>query len=415
MDLPQGGEGGIVEAGPGRWLTIIGLGEDGRAGLGGAALEALAAAELVVGGERHLALVGPLACKSFAWPSPFESGIERVLGQRGANVVVLASGDPFHYGVGATLARRVPAEEIRCFPAPSSFALAASRLGWALQDCVLETLHGRSFARIRRWLQPNAKILALSWDGETPRRLAEELTARGMGGSRIVVLETMGGPRERVREASAETFAEEGVDPLNLVAVEVAAGPGALVIPRAPGLPDEMFENDGQLTKREVRAVTLSSLAPRRGELLWDVGAGSGSVSIEWLLADPMNRAVAIESRSERAARIRRNAEALGTPDLVIVEGDAPDALDGLEAPDAVFVGGGFSPDVFARAYAALKPGGRFAANAVTVETKAALMALHGEHGGRLVEIAVSHAEPVGRFRGMRPAMAVLHWVLDKP
>lgn len=397
-----------------KWLTLVGLGEDGRAGLSRAAVEAIDRAEFVVGGARHLALAGPFDCETMVWPSPLDEAIPKIIARRGSRVVVLASGDPFHYGVGATLARHVAARETRCFPAPSAFSLAAARLGWALQDCTLESLHGRSFARIRRWLQPGAKILALSWDGDTPRRLAEELCARGMRGSRIVVLEAMGGPRERLRETTADGFAEAAIDPLNTVAIEVVAGPGAKIIPRTPGLPDDFFENDGQITRREVRAVTLSSLGPRRGELLWDVGAGSGSVAIEWLLSDPQNRAVAVEARADRAARIRRNAEALGTPDLVVTEGRAPEALDGLDAPDAVFVGGGFDEAVFERVHAALKPGGRLVVNAVTVETQGRLMALHGAHGGRLVEIAMAEAEPVGRFRGMRRAMAVLQWTLEK-
>lgn len=397
-----------------RWLTLVGIGEDGRAGLSRAAVEAIDRAELVVGGARHLALAGPFACETMAWPSPLEEGIEQILARRGARVVVLASGDPYCYGVGATFARHVAVEETRCFPAPSAFSLAAARLGWALQDCVLESLHGRNFARIRRWLQPGARILALSWDGDTPRRLAEELRARGMGGSRIVVLEAMAGERERLHETTAERFSGAAIDPLNTVAIEVVAAPGAKIIPRAPGLPDEFFEHDGQITRREVRAVTLSSLGSRRGELLWDVGAGSGSVAIEWLLSDPKNRAVAVEARADRAARIRRNAEALGTPDLVLKEGRAPEALDGLDAPDAVFVGGGFDEAVFDRAFAVLKSGGRLVVNAVTVETQGRLMALHGAHGGRLVEIAVAEAGPVGRFRGMRRAMAVLQWTLEK-
>lgn len=397
-----------------RWLTLVGIGEDGRAGLSPAAVEAIDRAEFVVGGRRHLALAAPLRCETIAWPSPLDDAIPKILARRGGRVVVLASGDPFHYGVGATLARHVAAEEIRCFPAPSAFSLAASRLGWPLQDCILETLHGRDFARIRRWLQPGARILALSWDGDTPRRLAGELCARGMGGSRIVVLEAMGGPREACRETTAAAFAEAAIDPLNTVAVEIVAGPDAKIIPRAPGLPDATFENDGQITRREVRAVTLSSLAPSRGELLWDVGAGSGSVAIEWLLCDPRNRAVAVEARADRAARIRRNAEALGTPELAVVEGRAPEALDGLDAPDAAFVGGGFDEDVFARVLAALKPGGRLVVNAVTIETQGALMALHGEHGGRLIQLAIAEAEPVGRFRALKPAMPILQWTLRK-
>jgi precorrin-6Y C5,15-methyltransferase (decarboxylating) len=389
------------------WLTLIGLGEDGV--LSPAASERLRQATLVVGGARHLALVGQTRAERLEWPSPLQEAFPAILGRRGAPVCVLASGDPFFFGIGSLLAERVGADEFESFPQPSAFSLAASRLGWALQDCALVSLHGRALERVIPLLQPRARVLALSWDGETPQRLASLLCARGLGDSRLTVLEAMGGARERRRSASAWEFDARNVDPLNTIALEVAAIVGERVAPRAPGLPDDWFENDGQLTKREMRALTISALAPRPREMLWDVGAGSGSIGVEWLLADPSLQAVAIEREPERAARIRRNAAALGVPHLRLVEGAAPAALEGLPAPDAIFLGGGITGAV-APCWAALKTGGRLVVNAVTVESQAALSELSRRYGGELLQAQFARAEPVGRFRGFRPAMPVLQW-----
>ena len=396
---------------PARWLWLVGIGEDGLDGLSPAARGLLAQAELVVGGARHLRLAGPLGRRTLAWPSPLTDALPDIVALRGRPVVVLASGDPFFYGVGTLIAQHVPAEEILCLPQPSSFSLAASRLGWSQQDCALVTLHGRALERVIPHLLPGAKILALSWDGETPRKAAELLVARGFGSSRLVALEALGGPRENRREATAAQWPHEPVDPLNVLAIDVVADKNARMIPRSPGLPDDWFEHDGQITKRDVRAITLSALAPEGGELLWDVGAGSGSVAIEWMLADPHNRAVAIEAHATRAARIARNALALGTPDLRVVEGRAPDGLDGLPQPDAIFVGGGATATgVMDRAIAALRPGGRLVVNSVTIETQALLAKLYAAHGGELVSIQIAQVEPVGRFSGFRPAMPVVQW-----
>ncbi len=394
----------------------MGIGEDGRAGLSPAAAAALDGASLVVGGARHLALAAPLAAETLTWPSPITEGYAVVEARRGRPTCVLATGDPFHYGVGAELARRIPADEIAAYPQPSAFSLAAARLGWSLPETACVSLHGRSFERIVPHLQPGARILALSWDETTPGRLAALLAERGMGGSEIVVLEAMGGRRERMRLARAEDFALEGIDPLNTVAIRVAAGPDAQVVPLAPGRDDAWYESDGQLTKAEIRAVTLSALAPRAGGLLWDIGAGSGSIGIEWMLAHPANRAIAVEARPDRAARIARNAARLGAPDLRIVDGPAPDALAALPAPDAVFIGGGATvPGVVEAAWAALASGGRLVINAVTLETEARLAALHAEHGGTMRRLAVSRLEPVGGMHGWRAAMPVTQWIGVKP
>ncbi len=400
----------------GRWLSILGIGEDGRDGLSPAARALLDAARLVAGGRRHLDLAAPLAAETLAWPSPLDAAIPAILARRGEPVVVLASGDPFCYGVGTTLARHVPPDEILSIPAPSAFSLAANRLAWPLPDTVTLALNGRAIERIVPHLHPGTRILALSADGTTPAAVAALLAARGFGRSRLTVLEAMGGPRERRRSAPAAGFDLTAIDPLNLMAIEVAAGRGARIVPRGAGLPDTLFEHDGQLTKREIRAVTLSSLAPHRGEHLWDIGLGAGSVAIEWLLADPANRATGIELRSDRAARAARNALALGVPQLRIVEGEAPAALSGLAPPDAVFIGGGGGePGVVDAAWSALRPGGRIVVNAVTLETEALLLARHAELGGALTRIAIERAEPVGGLTAWRPAMPVVQWVAIKP
>lgn len=369
------------------------------------------------GGARHLALAGAaVKSEARAWPSPFARGIEAVLALRGRKVCVLASGDPFLHGVGATLARHVPAGEMRVFPAPSAYSLACARLGWPLAEVTCLTVHGRSLDLVRAHLHPGRRLLVLTSDEAGPGEIARLLAESGFGGSVLTVLEALGGPRERVRGAWAEGFALTDIDPLNLLAIEVTAGEGALILARAPGLPDALFEHDGQLTKREIRAVTLSALSPRRGELLWDIGAGAGSVGIEWMLADPSLAAIGIEEHPERAARARRNACALGVPGLEIVEGRAPEALSGLPAPDAIFLGGGAGDaGVMDAALAALKPGGRLVANAVTLETEALLIARHAALGGDLTRLSVARAVPVGGLTGWRPAMPVTQWSWVKP
>ncbi|WP_267426021.1 precorrin-6y C5,15-methyltransferase (decarboxylating) subunit CbiE [Methylobacterium sp. GC_Met_2] len=396
------------------WLSIIGIGEDGRSGLAPAAAAALDAARVVYGGRRHFALAGPLAAETRPWPSPIHEAYPAILARRGEPTGILATGDPFHYGIGAEIARLIPPAEIRTFPQPSAFSLACARLGWPLAECGLVTLHGRALARIVPYLQPGARLLVLSWDGSTPAALAVLLTERGFGASTLTVLEAMGGPRERIRAARAEGFDIGAIDPLNTVAITVAGAGRALTL--APGLDDALFENDGQLTKAEIRALTLAALRPHPGLHLWDIGAGAGSVAIEWMLRHPSLRATAIEARPERAARIRRNAEALGTPDLAVVTGAAPDALVGLPEPDAIFIGGGVSePGVLPAALAALKPGGRCVANAVTLEGEAALLTVFAAQGGSLRRFSVDRASPVGGLHGWRPAMPVTQWAWTKP
>jgi precorrin-6Y C5,15-methyltransferase (decarboxylating) len=400
-----------------RWLSIVGIGEDGVEGLTAVARGLVEAAEIVFGGRRQLALAAPLIRGAARpWPSPFDGAPEEVMRHRGRSVCVLASGDPFHYGVGAVLARHIAAREMIVVPAPSAFSLAAARLGWSLQRTILLSLHGRMLDLIRPHLQPSSDILALTSDGDAPAALAKLLVEAGFGASRLTVLEALGGPRERIRATTAAAYEFGTTDALNIIAIEVAEAPDARVLARTPGLRDDLFEHDGQITKREIRAMTLSSLAPRRGELLWDVGAGAGSVAIEWLLTDPAMRAIAVERRTDRAARIRRNAAAFGVPGLEIIEGAAPAALSGLQAPQAVFIGGGAGdPGTLDAAARALCHGGRLVINAVTLETEALILARHATFGGELIRIAIARAAPVGEKTGWRAAMPVTQWIWTKP
>lgn len=399
-----------------RWLSIIGIGEDGVEGLSPAARRVLTQACFLVGGKRHLDMVDGLPASKLAWPSPPDRAFPEILARRGTPVCVLASGDPFFFGIGSLLMRHVAVEEMLCLPSPSAFSLAAARLGWPLQDCALISLHGRPLQRVVRYLRPDARILALSWDGTTPAQLATLLTERGMGRSVLTVCERIGGPRERLRQTSAAEFAFDNIDPLNTIAVEIVADADARIVPAVAGLPDDWFEHDGQITRREIRAITLATLAPRKGERLWDIGAGSGSISIEWMLRDVSNSAIAIECNKDRVARIGRNAVGLGVPDLTIVEGTAPGVLGGLPQPDAIFVGGGATADgLLEAAWAALAPRGRLVVNAVTIETQAELTRRYAALGGDLVSINIARADPVGGFHGWRPAMPVVQWSVVKP
>ncbi|MEI7872535.1 MAG: precorrin-6y C5,15-methyltransferase (decarboxylating) subunit CbiE [Alphaproteobacteria bacterium] len=400
-----------------RWLSIIGIGEDGVAGLSPVAQRLVSSAELVVGGKRHLDLADDLIRgRRLAWPSPIAGALPEIRKHRGKPVVVLASGDPFHYGVGAMLMEQIPAAETLCLPQPSAFSLAAARLGWSLQDVSMMSLHGRAFEAIVRYLQPGARILALAWDGETAGKLARLLVDRGMGSSKIVVLENMAGPGERVRATTASAFDLAAVAPLNTIALEIVAPATATVLGLAPGLDDELFEHDGQLTKRDIRAITLSALAPRQGELLWDIGLGAGSIAIEWLLRHPSLKAIGFEGRPERAARAARNAATLGTPDLQIVQGRAPDAFATLPRPDVVFIGGGLSdPGVLDAAWSALKPGGRLVANAVSIDSEARLIEWFQRHGGELVRLQASKAHKIGTVFAWRSGTPVTQWRARKP
>lgn len=397
------------------WLAVIGIGEDGMAGLGGAARTLIADAELLVGGARHLALVPEGRAERLQWTQPLAATIKGLEARRGERIVVLASGDPMCYGVGAMLARHVPPDEMLVLPQPSAFSLAAARLVWPLADCVCLSLHGRSLDGVRLHLAPGARLLALTSDGAAPASIASVLREAGWGPSAFTVLERLGGPGERQLDGTAESWAVAETADLNLVAILCRAAPGTRPLSRLAGLPDDAFLHDGQLTKRAVRAATLAALAPLPGELLWDVGAGCGSIAIEWLRAAQGTRAVAVERMPVRAGFIARNAARLGVPGIEIVTGEAPEALAGLAAPDAIFLGGGTShPALWEALWQALTPGGRLVANAVTVEGEAALAQWHRRHGGSLTRLSVAHAEPLGDQLGWRPAMTVTQLAATK-
>jgi len=398
------------------WLSVVGIGEDGLAGLSPAARALVDGAEMLVGGERHLAMVPTDGRERRTWGSPLSALVEEIAGRRGQRVCVLATGDPMAYGIGVTLARHIPHQEMTIIPAPSAFSLAAARLGWSLAEVEILTLHGRSLELLHSFVQPGARLLLLSNDGTTPAKVAALLRARGYGDSHLTVLAHMGGPQETIAEGLARDWREESSPDFNTIAVACVASPDAPLLPRIPGLPDEAFQNDGQLTKREVRAVTLAALAPIAGQHLWDVGAGCGSIAIEWLRAARNTTATAVERQADRVALIAANAAALGTPRLDIVTGEAPTALNDLSRPDAVFIGGGVAQDgLLDICWERLRPGGRLVANVVTVEGEAALAAWHGRNGGTLTRLAISRTAPMGALTGWRPLMPVTQLAARKP
>ena len=397
-------------------LTVVGIGADGWPGLGGPARDALAGADVVFGGSRQLALLPEsVTAERVAWPTPLLPALPGLLAAHSRRACcVLASGDPMFHGIGATLVRAVGAGSVRVLPHPSSVSLAAAALGWALADVDVLSLVTAPVAELHPLVHPGRRILVLSRDGSTPAQVAALLTARGYGESAVTVLSSLGAESEAILAGTAATWRESSVDPLNVVAVSCAGG--GPPVPLVPGLPDDRYESDGQLTKREVRAVTLAALGPQPGELLWDVGAGSGSIAIEWMRSHRACRAVAIESSQPRAARIAANAQALGVPALRVVEGRAPDVLAGLPTPAAVFIGGGLTRDgVVEACLSALPSGGRLVANAVTLESESVLAGLYAKLGGELTRIAVNRASPVGGFTGWRAMMPVTTWALVKP
>ncbi len=398
-------------------MTVVGIGEDGIEALAPAARALVATAEVLVGGERHLAMVPDGPAERLAWAEGFRPTFAEIEARRDKRVVVLASGDPLFYGAGAVISRHFAAEDFTVIPSPGAFSLAAARLGWPVHECELVTVHGRPLAALNLHIAPAARLLIMSWDGDTPGQVAALLTERGYGPSPIVVFENMGGDRESRLDGTAETWDGGRAGDLNTIAVDCRPGPDAVAWPRVPGLPEETFEHDGQITKREVRAATLAALAPLPGQRLWDIGAGSGAVAIEWLRAERSLSAIAVERDAGRCAVIRRNAAALGVPRLQIVEATAPDALAGLDGPpDAVFVGGGVAEaGLLDACWAALRPGGRLVANAVTLEGESSLLAFHERHGGALTLLAVSRAGPVGAKSGFRPLMAVMQLAVSKP
>ncbi|SFR31868.1 precorrin-6Y C5,15-methyltransferase (decarboxylating) [Yoonia tamlensis] len=395
------------------WLHIIGIGEDGMDGLVPATRAVVEAAEVIIGGERHHTLAGHAAAERLAWPSPFDAMIDVINGLRGRRVVILVTGDPLWFSVGARIGRTIDPKEIIYHPQLSAFQLAAARMGWSLPDVETLTVHGRPVEQMIAFIQPDARLLILTTGAQTPAQIAAFLSERGFGKSRMSVLAAMGGKDEARFDGVAEDW-NHTVPAFNTLAVECIAAPDAALLPRVPGLADSLFQSDGTMTKQEVRAATVAKLMPMRGALLWDIGCGCGSVAIEWMRAARYARAIGIEPRADRRAMAAANALALGAPKLALVDGTVPDALAGLDAPDAIFIGGGLSVETFAAAWAALRPLGRLVVNAVTLESEAVLIALHKEYGGDLVKIATHRAEPIGRLTGWRPAMPVTQWSLIK-
>ncbi|WP_199260411.1 precorrin-6y C5,15-methyltransferase (decarboxylating) subunit CbiE [Paracoccus binzhouensis] len=386
---------------PDPWLSIIGLGEDGPASLPPASRDALDRAEIVFGAPRHLALAGIAGPRGREWSVPFD--LAPLLALRGQRVAALVSGDPFWHGAGGSIAARLDPGEWRAFPAPGTFSLAAARLGWRLEEVACLGLHAAPFARLRPVMARGARAICLLRDGAAPAQLAGWLVAQRLGATRMLVLEALGGPRERIRQARADGFALDCIAPV-AVALDGADLPPGAGLPRGFGLPDDSFAHDGQITRRAIRAMTLAALGPRAGEMLWDIGGGSGSISVEWCLNG--GRAVTLEPRADRLANIRANIEAFGLAGRMrAVHGDAPDFLHDLPVPDAIFIGGGASAAVID-----VLPPARLVANAVTLETEALLIALHAQRGGSLTRIALEEAASLGRMRGWTPARSVVQW-----
>ncbi|MHA1529635.1 MAG: precorrin-6y C5,15-methyltransferase (decarboxylating) subunit CbiE [Alphaproteobacteria bacterium] len=400
---------------PTPWLTIIGIGEDGMASLSGAARRLVEEAEIIVGGDRHHDLAPNLKAERISWPSPFDDLIGLLKARKGKRVVVLATGDPLWYSVGARIARRLPPGEIAFLPQVSAFQWAACRMGWSMADVETLTAHGRAAEQVIPYFWPGARLLILTAGSQTPGEVARLLAARGYGASAMTVLANLGSPEERRIDAAAAEWAAtdpaETTPPFHTLAVTCEGAPEPL-LPRTPGLPDEAFVHDGVMTKREVRAVTLARLMPARGEMLWDIGTGCGSIAVEWMRAGRDALAIGIDPKPERLELARRNATALGTPKLELIEGTAPAALAGLARPNAVFIGGGLTRETVAGARAALPSGGRLVANAVTLESEALLIALRAEFGGDLTRLSVERAAPLGGLTGWRPAMPVTQWSL---
>lgn len=397
------------------WLTVVGIGEDGFKGLGKNARHALLRASRIVGAQRQLDLLSHcIRGERQLWPMPFS--LDALLALRGEPVCVLASGDPMFFGVGASLARQLPRDEMLILPAPSSCSLAAARMGWPLQDVVTLSVVARPVAALNAQLFSGVRLLVLSNDGQSPAAIAALLRERGFGPSRLTVLEHLGGEAERRIDGVADDWSDPRIADLNLIAIECIAAPATPRLSRLAGLPDSAFKHDGQLTKRDVRAITLARLAPVPGELLWDVGAGSGSIGIEWMRAHPGCRALAIEADDGRQLLIEHNRDALGVPGLQLVRGSAPQALAGLERPDAIFIGGGVTREgVLDTCWAQLKPGGRLVANAVTLQSEMTLMAWREQHGGELTRIHIAQAQPLGDFDTWRQALPITLLDVVKP
>jgi precorrin-6B C5,15-methyltransferase / cobalt-precorrin-6B C5,C15-methyltransferase len=399
-----------------KWLTIVGMGEDGWEGLSNRARLAIKSTDVIVGAKRLLAHLPKTKAEIHEWPQPFSAVVEQIKPLTGRNTVILATGDPMNFGVTRKLLEFIPFDEMTVIPQVSAFSLAAARMGWSLPDCDCITIHGRPAANVETFIQPGARLVILTEDGTSVEEVCRRLIARGYGESRVAILEAMGGDAERITTFIAKDNPNLDWSPLNVLAVHCVAGEQAKIHSRVAGLPDDAFIHDGQLTKREVRSATLAALAPAPDQILWDIGAGCGSVSIEWMRSTRGCEAYAIEHNEDRLKMIATNADQLGTPRLKVIAGKAPEALDGLQAPDAVFIGGGVGNEgVFEAAWEKLKSGGRMVCNVVTIEGEMHLYDLQEKHGGELVRMDVSTLTNVGPYRAMKPRMSVVQWRVIKP
>lgn len=399
-------------------ITVVGIGADGWAGLGEVARAAIRAADEIIGSQRQLDLLpaGTTTTNTRTWPSPLDPLLDELAARTSGATCVLASGDPMLHGIGATLARRLGPHALDVHPHPSALALACARLGWPASDVELVSTVARAPEIVARVLAPGVRAIVYATGQDGAATIARVLRARGYGPSRFAVLEQLGGPSERIVDATADAWGARWADPLHAIAIECRAAPGTPLLHRGPGLRDDAYAGDGQLTKRHVRAITLAALQPLPGQLLWDVGAASGSIGIEWLRAEPSARAIAIEARKDRAEQAVANARTLGVPELDVRPGHAPEALAPLRPPDAVFIGGGLTtPGLIDACWEALLPGGRIVANAVTLEGEQAVIAARAEHGGELTRIAIAHAEPLGTFTAWRDQLPVVQWAATKP
>jgi precorrin-6B C5,15-methyltransferase / cobalt-precorrin-6B C5,C15-methyltransferase len=399
-----------------KWLSIVGIGDDGLEGLSPTARSLVDCAEILVGGKRHLGMLPANDQREkIIWSSPISTSIDKILQHRHSLVCVLASGDPMCFGIGVTLTRKIPTPEMTIIPAPSSFSLACARMGWSLTEVEILSLNSRPPALLQTYIYPKAKLLILSEGKQTPGIVADILTKRNFGNSKITVLERMGGSQERIVTGIAASWKETEIAELNTIAVECIAEAGVVALPRLAGLPDEAYHHDGQLTKREIRAITLAALAPTPGQLLWDVGAGCGSISIEWMRTHYLCQAIAIEQNPNRLQYLADNAASLGTPNLQIISGKAPTALKDLPQPDAIFIGGGATAEgIFEACWSALPNGGRLVANAVTIESEQKLLQWHNQIGGELIRVAVQRASPIGGFIGWKAMAAITQLTLIK-
>ena len=399
-----------------KWLSVVGIGEDGLSGLSAIARSLLDRAQIVVGGDRHLAMLPTDDTREqLVWTSPLQATIDEIVRRRGESICVLASGDPMCHGIGVTFSRWIPISEMTIIPAASAFSLMCARLGWALADVETFSLTNRPIASIALSLYPGARLLVLSADRHTPDLVAKMLTQRGFGSSLMTVFERMGAGLERRIEGVAAAWNESDLADLNAIAIEVVADRETMIFPRTSGLPDAAYLHDGQLTKREIRAVTLSSLAPIPSQLLWDVGAGCGSIAIEWMRSHRGCRAIAIERHPTRLQYIAENASNLGVPELKIITGSAPDALANLPQPNAIFIGGGVTAEALLETcWNALGEGGRLVVNAVTVESELKVLQWHSWHGGELIRIGIQRVGAIGSFQGWKLLAPVTQWAVVK-